>query len=170
MTEYCANELRRLIGMIPLVDPTTMEYHMILQSLECFAGIVDSIEEIIEQVGEPNAEEGSIIKVEFRPQPAAPVPVVDVAPEDTKPDFPPEPESPFPPEVIVEKKEDKTEESQAQGEPARVWQMAEVRAALVEARRSKGLNITELLKEYGVENFSAFPAGKYDELMKRLEE
>lgn len=47
------------------------------------------------------------------------------------------------------------------------YKMEDVRAALVEARR-KGMNVTELLKEFGVENFSAFPAGKYGELMARL--
>ena len=151
--------------MIPQTDPTSTEYHILLQSLECFAGIMDSIEEIIEQVGEPDAAEGTIIKVEFRPEAAV---AVQPAPEDTAhPDFPPEPESPFPEANKTE--EAKPELSAEPAEPARVWEMAEVRAALVEARRSKGINITELLKEFGVENFSAFPAGRYDELMKRLE-
>lgn len=52
-------------------------------------------------------------------------------------------------------------------EEAVEYKMEDVRAALVEARR-KGMNVTELLKEFGVENFSAFPAGKYGELMARL--
>lgn len=158
MTEYSANELRRIIAMIPQTDPTTTEYHILLQSLECFAGIMESIEEIMEQVGEPDAEDGAIVKVEFRPEAA-----LAVKPESI---FHPEPESPFPePEDKAEEEKPKAEPT----EPARVWEMAEVRAALVEARRSKGINITELLKEFGVENFSAFPAGRYDELMKRLE-
>lgn len=49
------------------------------------------------------------------------------------------------------------------------YKMEDVRAALVAARRKKGVNVTELLREFGVENFSAFPAGRYWELMQRLE-
>ena len=45
--------------------------------------------------------------------------------------------------------------------------MTEVRAALVAARKN-GVNVTELLHEFGVENFSAFPAGRYGELMDKL--
>lgn len=49
------------------------------------------------------------------------------------------------------------------------YKMEDVRAALVAARRRKGINVTALLQEFGVENFSAFPAGRYWELMQRLE-
>ena len=157
MTDYVANELRRIIGMIPQVDPTTADYHILLQSLECCAGIADSIEEIMEQVGEPDAEDGTIVHVEFRPVPAAEEPKkVEVIPlkEILESDVP-EPEA--------------EEPAHEEAEPARVGEMAEVRAALVEARKN-GVNVSALLREFGVENFGAFPAGKYGELMKRLEE
>lgn len=49
----------------------------------------------------------------------------------------------------------------------KTYEPSEVRAALVEARR-KGANISAILQEFGVENFSAFPAGRYAELMDRL--
>ena len=61
-----------------------------------------------------------------------------------------------------------TPEKDTNAAPEKTYEMAEVRAALVAARR-RGVNVTELLKEYGVDNFGAFPAGKYGELMKRLE-
>lgn len=48
------------------------------------------------------------------------------------------------------------------------YKLEDVRAALVDARRNRGVNVTELLREFGVENFSAFPAGKYGELMAKL--
>ena len=49
----------------------------------------------------------------------------------------------------------------------KTYEPSEVRAALVDARR-KGANISAILQEFGVENFSAFPAGRYAELMDRL--
>lgn len=49
------------------------------------------------------------------------------------------------------------------------YKMEDVRAALVTARRKRGINVTELLREFGVDNFGSFPAGRYWELMQRLE-
>lgn len=49
------------------------------------------------------------------------------------------------------------------------YKMEDVRAALVTARRKRGVNVTELLREFGVDNFGSFPAGRYWELMQRLE-
>lgn len=57
----------------------------------------------------------------------------------------------------------------AASEDQKEYKMEDVRAALVDARRSRGINVTELLREFGVENFSAFPAGRYGELLRRLE-
>lgn len=49
------------------------------------------------------------------------------------------------------------------------YKKEEVRAALGKARAEKGLNVSEFLKEnYGVENFSYLPAGKYADVMARL--
>lgn len=49
------------------------------------------------------------------------------------------------------------------------YKKEEVRAALGKARAEKGLNVSEFLKtNYGVENFSYLPAGKYADVMARL--
>ena len=155
MTEYVANELRRILEYIPITDPTTTDYHILLQSLECFAGIADTIEAALEQIGDAPVE-GKILHVEFRMPEGGPRPVAETKEEV---EHPPVDESPFP------------EESEA-SEPAQVSQtytMVEVRAALVEARK-RGVNVAALLREFGVENFGAFPAGKYGELMERLKE
>jgi len=45
----------------------------------------------------------------------------------------------------------------------------EVRAALAKSRKN-GVNVTELLAEFGAENFTGLPAAKYGELMSRLGE
>lgn len=49
------------------------------------------------------------------------------------------------------------------------YSMVEVRTALGEARR-RGVNIAELVRSFGVNNFTAIPAGSYPELMRKLEE
>lgn len=59
-------------------------------------------------------------------------------------------------------------EAIAEAENHPEYKMEDVRAALVAARRKRGVNVTELLREFGVDNFSAFPAGRYWELMQRL--
>lgn len=58
-------------------------------------------------------------------------------------------------------------EAEAENHPD--YKMEDVRAALVTARRKRGINVTELLREFGVDNFGSFPAGRYWELMQRLE-
>lgn len=52
---------------------------------------------------------------------------------------------------------------------AKEYTREEVRAALARSRK-EGVNVPELLAEFGVDNFSALPAGKYPELMARLGE
>lgn len=163
MTEYTANEMRRLIGMIPETDPTTTDYHILLQSLECFAGISDSIEEIMAEIEyEPPAAE-DVTKVTLHP--ALEKALSEKA--DKTPDEPKKLEAVSFKEFMEQDIPEPEEAQPEQTEPARVWEMTEVRAALVEARK-KGVNVSALLREFGVENFGAFPAGKYDELMKRL--
>lgn len=50
----------------------------------------------------------------------------------------------------------------------KTYSKEEVRAALG-AARAKGINVTELMKKFGVDKFPAFPAGRYGELMTMLE-
>lgn len=60
-------------------------------------------------------------------------------------------------------------DAEAEAEKHPEYKMEDVRAALVTARRKRGVNVTELLREFGVDNFGSFPAGRYWELMQRLE-
>ena len=168
MNEFISSELQRIITKIPETDPATTEYHILLQSLECFAGIADLIEEAQEQIG----MEGQIIHVEFRPQMGGAHPVDEEKPSKleavslsdfAKMDIPK-------PEGYDEqyKDEEVWHEEAVKAEAEKTYEMTEVRAALVEARK-RGVNVSALLKEFGVDNFGAFPAGKYGELMKKLE-
>ena len=46
---------------------------------------------------------------------------------------------------------------------------AEVRAKLASARRA-GVNVAGIIKDMGVDNFTALPAGRYAELLKRIDD
>lgn len=84
----------------------------------------------------------------------------------------------IPAEIKVIPAEEMTEEDKADAAAvieaaeeakAKEYTREEVRAALARSRKT-GTNVPELLAEFGVDNFSALPAGKYPELMARLGE
>lgn len=149
MNQYTANEFSRILAVITETDPTTTEFHIALQSLECFAGIAESIEEIMEQIAQETGEEpnieGKIIKIEFNPealkQQAQEEPV-----EETEPD--PEPA--------------------AEPEPTETYDIVTVRAAMRDAKK-RGVDIVEIVKSFGATNLTDLDPSKYPELMKKLE-
>ena len=72
-------------------------------------------------------------------------------------------------EPTVEEDEPSVEEFSPPVMEAPKYTKEEVRKALGESRR-KGINVTELLNDFGVDNFSALPAGVYGDVMARLGE
>ena len=148
MNQYTANEFSRILAVITETDPTTTEYHIALQSLECFAGIADSIEEIMEQITQETGEEpdleGKIIKIEFKPE--ALKQAREELAEETEPD--PEPS--------------------ADPEPTETYDIVTVRAAMREAKK-RGVDIVEIVKSFGATNLTDLDPSKYAELMKKLE-
>lgn len=151
MTEYTANEMRRIISMIPETDPTTTEYHILLQSLECFAGIADSIEEIMAEIDyEPPAAE-DVTKVTLHP-------ALEKALSEKAGKTPDEPEQ----QVIPEPEE-------VQPVEEITYDLITVRQAMRDAKK-RGVDIVALIKDLGATNLTDLPAEKYGELMKRLEE
>ena len=151
MNQYTANEFFRILAVITETDPTTQEYHIALQSLECFVGIADSIEEIMEQIaqgrGEESDLEGKIVKIE-------------VDPKALKQQVQEEPAEEPDPEPAAE--------PAAELEPAETYDLVTVRAAMREAKK-RGVDIKELIQSFGATNLTDLPAEKYGELMKKLE-
>ena len=148
MNQYTANEFSRILAVITETDPTTTEYHIALQSLECFAGIADSIEEIMEQITQETGEEpdleGKIIKIEFKPE------ALKQAQEE-----------------LAEKTEPVPAPA-ADPEPTETYDIVTVRAAMREAKK-RGVDIVEIVKSFGATNLTDLDPSKYDELMKKLE-
>lgn len=147
--QHTASELRRMLARQQEIDPASVEYGTVMKNLEVLVNTVDLYSDIETFLGMVDA---GIEAIEIAPGGKE---VIEDEEEDTSTDVPSTPTvTPFPTPV-------------EEPEPGKTYEMSEVRAALVAARK-KGTNVTELLKEFGVENFSAFPAGRYGELMQRL--
>lgn len=158
MTDYTASELRRIIGMIPTVDPTTTEYHILLQSLECFAGIADSVEEIMAEIGEVEPVEGQIIRVEFRPELLKQQMQEEAEAEEESFSTDGEAGAQTPETPVVDQPVEET-----------TYDLVTVRQAMRDAKK-RGVDIVALIKDLGATNLTDLPAEKYGELMKKLEE
>ena len=159
---HVASELQRMLARQTELDPSSVEYSTLLRNIEVLAGTADlyvNIMDYLREAGVFSGEPERIVDVTLHPE-------IVKAMNDAADKHPVE--SPFPdaekeaPEKVVELHPVKDEAAQ------KSYEMTEVRAALVEARK-KGVNVSALLKEFGVENFGAFPAGRYGELMARLE-
>ena len=162
MTEFSKNELLRLVDKIPETDPTTTAYHVLMQSIECFNSLALTVDEIIAlrdaQAYEDLMEQGGLVKQQAEK-------IKEIAQDNvvpfTTPAAPweekvPESEEGFDPEVEEPKQEEKT------------YAASDVRKALVEVK-AKGVDVKEVLSEFGVTDFRALPAAKYGQLMARLE-
>ena len=147
MTEFTANEMRRLIEMLPKTDPTNDDYYRILRNLEMFACHSEMIEMILKEAGKLE-EESNIISVEFRPP----------EPEVKEPDsLDPLPASESAPSAPVG------------GESGADIDLVAVRYALREAKK-KGADIPAVLSEFGADNIKGIKPEQYAALVKRLEE
>jgi hypothetical protein len=133
-------EEERLINALPKVDA--------INQAETYNVILNNLTAIRYHIGELDEEE-----------PEEDSRVIGVTPQE------PSVEEFSPPVMAPE--ETPEEDTPPWEEPAPTYSREEVRAALAKARKT-GLNVTELLSEYGVDNFSALPAGKYAEIMERI--
>ena len=164
MTEFSKNELLRLVDKIPGTDPTSTAYHVLMQSIECFNSLALTVDEIIAlRDGEAHddlveQQEAVTTQAKFI---SDNVVELKAAIDPEKVPVHPIPEVPTPepapaPAVEEPKQEEKT------------YAASDVRKALVEVK-AKGVDVKEVLSEFGVADFRALPASKYGALMKRLE-
>ena len=199
MTQVVRGELLRMLGMFAETDPRSIEYTQLMRNFEILSNQTDMYDEVVELLSEEEAklaevvefptaipltdagtdagagerDTGAHIMGNSPPSESNQTKDREIEPQETQvseeaapskavvsqPDVNPPPENVSQPDV------NPPPETGAHPE----YKMEDVRAALVAARRKKGVNVTELLREFGVENFSAFPAGRYWELMQRLE-
>lgn len=157
--KHVADELRRMLDRQKELPVESMEYNQLMTNMEILAQTADMYSDIADFFA---MVDSGIRKIEIIPGGK----VEDDTPGCVDEPYVEEPKQ-FESVPAQVSSEDVKPSADEQEEPAKVYDPADVRAALVAARRA-GTNVTELLKEFGVDNFGAFPAGKYGELMKRL--
>lgn len=96
-----------------------------------------------------------------------PMPVPEIVPEEVQPE-------PVKPEIVPEQVQPETDEvvepepeTCADEEPA--FKMEEVRAALAKAR-GRGVNVSEIIRSFGADNFQQIPKNQYGAIMAKLTE
>lgn len=164
---FVQKELRRLLDRLQVVDVSDDEYIALLRNTEIVAH-ADWLDDAY-TLAYGNEEVADSPEV---PTPPVVIPIAKVLSPQREPD-PPAPvrepyveEPPFDTASDTASQETEEEAAEDNGEhPA--FTPAEVRTALVEARRN-GANVTDILKEFGVESFPAFPESRYWELMERV--
>lgn len=158
MKDYLVKESKRILDRLTTADPASSEYLVCLQSLECFAGMADVIDDVLSVM-----EEANIIKVEFRPAVEC---NEDCATCDKCKDGEPEEKA------VVEKEPEpvkvEPEPEPVEAEPARIsYDLVTVRKALIE-KRKQGLDTKQFLKQFGASNLTDLPAEKYADVMAAL--
>lgn len=166
MRTFLANELQRALDKQSELSPDTIEYAQVMVNLERLAyssELYDTVHQFIRENTEAEEENVGgpklyVINADTNTLEEAPTCRVDCVATYEKNDDEVEPDS----------EDCDTEEPQpTTGGEVPHYEPEEVRAALVVAR-TKGVSVKDLLNEFGVDNFSSFPAGRYHELMARV--
>ena len=100
---------------------------------------------------------GVVHQLEWMQHPEETIPLSNAVPEEVQPD-------PVEPEIVPE--EVQPEPQTGADEPK--FTMVEVRAALAKAR-AKGVNVSEIVRSFGVESFPEIPESQYGAVMAKLE-
>lgn len=157
-TSFAQRELRRLLDRLQVADVSDEEYIVLLRNTEIVAH-ADWLDDAYDLAyGNEEVPDSSEVTTPLVVIPMSKVlgparePYVEEPPFDSGSDT---------------ASHEAAEEAAEDGEEHPTFTPAEVRTALVEARRN-GANVTDILKEFGVESFPAFPESRYWELMERL--
>lgn len=169
MNEMILSEFSRIIKLIPETDPRSCDYHVLMQSLECFSAMAEDIESLLDMLGENEPEEGKIISVTFRP----PQPATcgeDCATCDCCGEEPPISSSNSTESVTAGENQAEKPDSPADETAAETtYDLPTVRAALIEARK-RGVDLKPIFKSVGASNLTDLPEEKYGAVMAKLKE
>lgn len=147
MTEFTKQEFIRLIDLLPQTDPRTNDYLTLLHSIECFDSIANSIDEM-----------DNLRRIDL----------AENRPAEVKPTVEPEKIVELPTAPVEEPEKTAELPTAPVEEPKKTYEAPDIRAALV-AAKAKGIEVKDILSAFGVDNFGALPASKYNDLMEALE-
>ena len=165
MREEIRSEFRRMLDLLPEVDPTTEEYHTLLNSMEHLGMVQEFLEGVIEEL-----DGGQIIKVEYIPVSEQVCNGDCAGCDDCKSGAEEALEvTGVEPEEPEQQTEEVAEEAQVSEEPAKTYDMVDVRKALIDAR-NRGVDIKAVLKTYAATNMTNLKPEFYAEVMAKLEE
>lgn len=147
MHEKLKKEFERLFDALITTDPSTNQYQMILRSFEALDGIGPTLNDFLHVADStPNGD---------CHEDCADCPNCGEANEEADVvQFPTPIPEPHP--------------TDPEPEPKPTLTSSEVRTRLAEARRN-GVNVAALIKEFGVDNFTALPATKYADLLSMID-
>lgn len=156
MRTFLANELQRALDKQSELSPDTIEYTQVMVNLERLAyssELYDTVHQFIRENKEAteaidNTPKLYVISPATNSLEEVPTCRIDEEPE------------PIADDELPAVNDDGTEEVPH-------YEPEDVRAALVVAR-TKGVSVKDLLNQFGVDNFSSFPAGRYHELMAKV--
>jgi len=160
MRKSMRDELRRLIGLIPETDPTSIEYHTLLASFEGLYNLAGPLEEILDELDKEDLADNIVdIKVIPGGVPCGEDCATCDACENAQISSSNSTES-------VTAGEDKQEPA---AEPEETYDPVTVRKALLDARK-EGVDIKAIFRVIGATNFSDLPPEKYGTVMAMLKE
>jgi hypothetical protein len=176
MTEFMRDELNRLVQKIPVTDPCSQEYHVLLRSIEYLDSMGATIEEILAQVFEAQVFEDQVTddlaaeKLDVK-EGAELISAIKARADGkvvpfTAPEFPEAAEA----ETPAEQEEIKSvpESAESPSEPTtKTYSASDVRKAVVDARL-RGVDTAPLFRKYGAEFFQGVPESRYPDLLRDL--
>ena len=169
MTGFVLGELDRIIDQIPKTDPSTVEYHTLLASMELIAQLEETFDAVLSVLGRGEDDEGKIINVEFRP------PVVgldeghtcdedcatcDICSSNSTESVT---AGENPPEKVDSSAETPSENVEEH------YDLVTVRKALVDARKA-GIDVGKILRSCGASNLTDLAEDQFAAVMAKLKE
>lgn len=171
MTEFMRDELNRLVQKIPVTDPCTSEYHVLLRSIEYLDSMGSTIEEILAEVFEGQvADDLAAEKLDVKEgaERVKEISAIKAQAEGkvvpfTAPEFPEATEAEAPAEI-----KSVPESAESPSEPTtKTYSASDVRKAVVDARL-RGVDTAPLFRKYGAEFFQGVPESRYPDLLRDL--
>ena len=168
MRKNLRDELRRLVGLIPKTDPTTIEYHTLLTSFEALYNLAGPLEEILDELDKEDLAD-NIVDIKVIPggvpcsEDCATCDACENAPISSSTSTESVTAGEDPQENVDEVAESESEKVDE------TYDLVTVRQALIAARKD-GVDIKAILKSVGATNLTDLAPEMFGAVMAKLKE